>query len=328
MILSDRRPIGIAAIRSFLPAEIVSNSAAIVAHGFDETFVYEKLGIRERRAAGHEEYVSDLAAAAGQRLLEDTGTDARNIGLLVVVTQTPDYCLPHVSAVVADRLGCAPSTAAFDISLGCSGYVYGLQVVSSMMKAQGIDKGLLITAETYSKLVSPADRATAPLFGDGAAATLLSADAVYDLGKFSFGTDGSRHEALIARGSAVRRDRVEPLFMDGREIFAFVIGSLPRSIEACLALNDLTRDDIDSWIFHQASRHMVLSLAARLRIPQERCVIDVERIGNTTSSTIPIALETHALETAKRPQRIFLSGFGVGLSWGNTVLTLRTENSK
>lgn len=312
--------IGIAAIRSFLPGEPVSNAECVAQHGFDEKFISEKLGISSRHVAAPDQYASDLAIAAARKLLAETDTDPASIGLLVVVTQTPDYCLPHVSALAQAALGLPTQVAAFDINLGCSGYVYGLSIAVSMMRANNLTKGLLITTETYSKLMAPEDRATAPLFGDGAAATLLSDDPLYTLGRFRFGTDGERAEALIARGSAVRRDRSEPLYMDGREIFNFVLSEMPPAIQDCLAANGVAADEIDAWVFHQASRHMMQNLATRAKVPPDKLVVEMKDIGNTTSSSIPIALERGVLPRAPRPRRVFISGFGVGLSWASTII--------
>lgn len=317
--------LGIEAISHYLPGPPVDNQNVIAEHDFDEAFIRDKLGIQSRYFAADDEFASDLAVTACEKLLAATGIDPNAIGLLVVVTQTPDYCLPQVSALVQDRIGFPQTCAAFDINLGCSGYVYGLSTALAMMEAQGIAQGVLVTTETYSKLVSPADRATAPLFGDAATATLLGGNPKYTIGRADFGTDGSRHHTLIARGSGVRRDTEEPLFMDGQAIFNMVIGEIPKSVARCLDLNALSADDIDLWVFHQANQFMLRSLAKRLKIPAEKLMIDMSDTGNTTASTIPIALERQVFAGGSLPARLFLSGFGVGLSWASTVLTATTE---
>jgi 3-oxoacyl-[acyl-carrier-protein] synthase-3 len=314
--------IGIRAISRFVPEQVVTNDSIVAAHGFDEAFIRDKLGIAERHIAAPDEYVSDLAVAAGTKLIEEHHLDRGSIGLLILVTQTPDTCLPHVSATIQNRLGLPTTVAAFDISLGCSGYVYGLATAIALMEAQGIENGILLTAETYSKIMSPDDRATAPLFGDAATATLLSRDPIYRCGRFVFGTDGGRASALTAHGLGVRQDRKESLFMNGAEIFAFVMGSLPRHIDECLSLNGVEREQIDAWLLHQASKHMLTTLAPRLKIAKDRLVLDMSDVGNTTSSTIPIALERRILAAENKPNRVLLSGFGVGLSWASTVITL------
>jgi 3-oxoacyl-[acyl-carrier-protein] synthase III len=266
-----------------------------------------------------------MAAEAGARLLKDANIAADEIGMLVVVTQTPDYCLPHVSAMVQNRLGLSQSTACFDIGLGCSGYIYGLATVTALMDAQGIDHAILITADTYSKLTSPSDRATAPLFGDAATATLLGKDPEYTLGRVTFGTDGGRSTSLIARGSAVRRDVTEPLYMNGPEIFSMVMAEVPKDIDTCLDLNNKNKDDIDAWVFHQANAYMLKMLRSQLGVASDKVLVDLADVGNTTSSTIPIVLERQILSAPDKPENVFLSGFGVGLSWASTVITANKE---
>ena len=314
--------IGIQDIAFYLPADRQENEAICAAHGFDEAFITEKLGIRARHIAGQDESTSDLATAAVRTLIDASGIEADQIGLLVIVTQTPDYCLPHTSALVHGELGLSKSVPAFDINLGCSGFVYGLSTAIGFMEANGIDFGILVTAEEYSKVLDPSDRATAPLFGDAAAATLLSRTPRYTAGRTTFGTDGSRHEALIVRGSGTRAGELSALEMEGRAIFNFMMSEVPADVATCLKKNDIESDDIDAWVFHQASKFMLQSVAKRLGIPHEKLVLDLEEGGNTTSSTIPIALARKVLPAKTPPRRIFVSGFGVGLSWASTVLTL------
>jgi len=314
--------IGIQNIAFHLPANRQDNAAICAAHEFDEAFIADKLGINARYIAGPDESTADLATAAARALLDASGVSADKIGLLMVVTQTPDYCLPHTSALVHAALGLAKSVAAFDVNLGCSGFVYGLSTAIGFMEANGIDFGILVTAEEYSKVMDPADRATAPLFGDGAAATLLSRTPQYAIGRTTFGTDGSRHEALIVPGSGTRAGDASPLAMEGRAIFNFMMSEVPGDVSTCLERNGLGIDDIDAWVFHQASKFMLQSVAKRIGIAQDKVVIDLEDGGNTTSSTIPIALARKVFALEAPPRRIFLSGFGVGLSWASTVITM------
>ncbi len=317
--------IGIAGIASYLPDAVNDNTALVARYGFDADFISDKLGIETRHYAAPNETTADLATRAAEAMLDEAGLRAADIDLLVVVTQTPDYLLPHTSALVHERLGAPTRTAAFDISLGCSGFIYALAAAVPMMAAHDMQTGLLVTAETYSKLISLEDRATAPLFGDGAAATLLTRDPVYYLGRTTFGTDGLRHRALIAAGSGTRDEPSAPLFMDGRAIFSFVMTEAPKDVAACLTANGVAADDVERWVFHQASAYMLQSLAKRLGIADERLVIEMADCGNTTSSTIPIALERRVLAASPQPRTVFLSGFGVGLSWASTVLTLAKE---
>jgi 3-oxoacyl-[acyl-carrier-protein] synthase-3 len=313
--------IGLTSIAHALPEAVVESTTTAAEHDFDPAFIRDKLGIERRHIAGPEDTTATLAAQACDAVLEQSDTAAKDIEALIIVTQTPDYVLPHTSALVQDSVGLPNTVAAFDISLGCSGFVYGLSVAQAFMTANGFSKGLLVTSETYSRLIAPDDRATAPLFGDGATATLLDDAPLYTLGKTTFGTDGGRHDALIARGTGCKPGERESLYMDGRGIFNFMMGEMPGDIERCLAANGLEKDAIDCWVFHQASKYMLRMLSRRVGISAERVVIDLEDVGNTTSSTVPLALERNVLNQEPLPEHVFISGFGVGLSWSSGVLT-------
>lgn len=323
----SRQPgaIGIVDIACALPKMVVSSEEIAARHGFDNDFIRDKLGIRQRRIVSGSETTATLAADAAHAVLQQGHVATETIDLLIVVTQTPDHLLPHTSALVHERLGLRRDCAVFDVSLGCSGWVYGLSIVQAMMQGQSMRRALLVTADTYSRLMDPGDRATAPLFGDGAAATLIGSDPQYRIGRITFGTDGASHAALIARASGTAPGHAEPLHMDGRAIFNFMMTEIPADVDRCLALNAVSKDDIDLWIFHQASRFMLETLGKRLSLPPEKLTIDLDDIGNTTSSTIPIALSRTAMTSKAGPQRIFVSGFGVGLSWSSAVLFRRSQ---
>lgn len=317
-------PFGIHQIAHYVPEKILGNDQLRETIDFDEEFLSQKLGINERRIAGPDETVADMGSRAAVRSLEESGLHAENLDVLIVVTQTPEYCLPQTSALVHEILDLPKALPVFDISLGCSGFVYGLSVATAFLESNGGDKGLLITADTYSKIMAPDDRATTPLFGDGAAATLISRDGLYVPGKFTFGSDGSRHKALIAPGSGTRKpEGPERLHMDGRAIYSFMMSEIPTDIDRCLEANELAKDDIDLWVFHQASKYMLESLGQQIGVPGEKLVVEMADIGNTTSSSIPIALERQVMNRDPLPRRVFISGFGVGLSWASTVLSLR-----
>jgi 3-oxoacyl-[acyl-carrier-protein] synthase III len=313
--------VGIEDIAYAVPEGIIeTNEALIETHGFDAKFITEKLGIEERRKVGPDETVSGLSVRAARTLLEATKTDPASIEFLAVVTQTPDYCLPHVGAIVQQELGLPTSVASFDLGLGCSGYVYGLSLAKAFMASEGLSRGILVTAEAYSRLLDPGDRATSPLFGDGASATLLSTNPRYLIGKGTFGTNGAQHEALIARGTGTKPGVREALFMDGRAIFSFMMSEVPKDVAACLERNNLQLEQIDHFVFHQASKFMLQSVSKRMRLDPAKVIIDIADFGNTTSSTIPIALKRRILDDTDATN-ILLSGFGVGLSWASTVLT-------
>lgn len=312
--------LGVAAIAHAYGGKRIDNVEDGKTHGFDEAFLRDKLGIATRYAATDAQATSDLAADAAKAVLEKTGTPAGNIDALIVVTQTPDYQMPHTAALVQRKLGLPSRLASFDMSLGCSGFVYGLSTLTAFLENVGGKCGLLVTADCYSKVTDSGDRATAPLFSDAAAASLISDAPLYRAGKAVFGTEGGGAEALIVKcgGSRAPADRSK-LYMDGRAIYSFAMSKIPQHVEQCLALNGLRVEDIDRFVFHQANRFMLESLRDRMKLPAEKVVIDVEDGGNTVGSTVPIVLESLL---PQRPRRILISGFGVGLSWATNVLQL------
>jgi len=312
--------LGIAGIAHAFGGQRIDNVEEGRKQGFEEAFIRTKLGIGVRYAATSEQATSDLATAAARAVLEKTGTRAEDIEALVVVTQTPDYQMPHTAALVQRALGVPTHVASFDMSLGCSGWVYGLATLLPMMEASGFRRALLVTADCYSKVMDPADRATAPLFSDAAAATLLTDAPLYRTGKTVFGTDGGGVESIVVKcgGSRAPAER-SSLYMDGRAVYTFAMSRIPRDVEQCLALNGLALGDVDCFLLHQANRFMLESLRDRMKLPPGKVVIAVDDGGNTVGSSIPIALEG---VLAERPRRILVCGFGIGLSWATNLLEL------
>ncbi len=229
--------------------------------------------------------------------------------------------MPHTAAMVQAKCGLPTSVASFDVALGCSGYVYGLALVDSLMRTHGFSKVVLLTAVNFSRITDPGSRGTVPIFGDAATATLLCDESpLYRLGRCTFGTDGAMREAIIVRGSGTADEGAGLLEMDGRAVFNMMMTEVPPDVRRCLQLNGLEIDDVDTWVFHQASRYMVENLARRLGIPAERVVIDLKDGGNTSSCTIPVTLRRRILDRPKPPAIIGLSGFGVGASWASSFL--------
>lgn len=302
--------IGICNIASYIPERRISNTEAAARFDIDNTFLERKLGVLERSVSAPDELSSDMALKALEALCEQSGLEAAKIGVLVVVTQNPDVNLPHVSAIVHGKAGLPETCAAFDISLGCSGYVYGLSVIHAFMQANGISHGVLITADPYSKIVDGQDKATSLLFGDAATATLIGPDPVFTLGAFSFGTRGAAHEALIARDGV--------LHMDGREVFNFAATGIPGDLAKVLDKAQLRLEDIDCFILHQGSRYIVDTIAKRAGLPAEKVRFGMQNYGNTVSSSIPLLLRDEL--DNQNTRQIILSGFGVGLSWASCVL--------
>ena len=227
-----------------------------------------------------------------------------------MVTQNPDgYGLPHTSAIVHEKLNLKKSCAVFDISLGCSGFVYGLSIIQSFMQANGMSQGVLVTCDPYSKVVDKNDRNTALLFGDAAAATLLNNTPNWEICHFDFGTDGHQHKCI-----EVREGRT--LYMDGRSVFNLSATEVPESISRALTKNGMEMDDVDLVLLHQGSKFVVDTIAKRIDAVQKTPFV-ASQYGNTVSSSLPIAISSHA---GVEHNTVLISGFGVGLSWASTIL--------
>lgn len=304
--------IGIRSIGTYVPAGRTDLEARMEEFGIDVAFLDGKTGARQVALKAPDEDTSDLAAKAFADLVARTSIEPASIDCIVVVTQNPDGCgLPHVSAILQHRLGLRSDCAAFDLSLGCSGFVTGLSVMSAFMAANGMTRGVLITADPYSKIIDPADKNTALLFGDGAAATLLEADPMLPRARgFKFATAGDQHLALVNQGGT--------LVMNGRAVFNYSAQAVPPLVKSCLAGAGIEPDQVDLFLFHQGSRYIVDTLTKRLALPPEKVPMELAGCGNTVSSSIPLLLANRLSDNGWR--RMLLCGFGVGLSAAACVL--------
>lgn len=333
----------IAAIEYHLPETVLTNNdLSEIFKEWSPEKIFEKTGILERRIAAENETAADLAFYAAEKLLSKNGIDHNSIDFLILCTQAPDYKLPTSACLLQHRLKLPTDCGAVDMNLGCSGYVYGLALAKGLIEG-GIRKNvLLLTADTYSKLINPNDRSVRTLFGDGAAATLVSAanGVEQKIGPFVLGTDGAGGENLIvpaggarepsnqkssmeyADSSGNRRSR-DNLFMNGAEIMRFTLSAVPKAMKALLESAGKSVSDFDHVIFHQANGFMLDSLRKKMNIPKEKFLVELDTVGNTVSSTIPIAIarakEKHLI---KAGDRALLMGFGVGYSWGGVVVEL------
>ncbi len=302
--------IGIEHISTYLPVNRVSNLTRLEKFDVKESFIHDKIGMVELALKDSQDDTSDLCVKAVNQLLIEKGEILADIECLIVCTQNPDdYGLPHTSAIVHGKLDLPSRCACFDISLGCSGYVYGLSVAKGFMEVNGYKKGLLITADPYSKVIDPEDRNTSMLFGDSATATLMSARPAWQIGKFVFGTDGSRQAALRVRAEDRKFE------MAGRAVLDFCANIVPENIRSTLKLNNFQLADIDKLILHQGSKFIVDLIIKRLKIESEKVPFRATDYGNTVSSSIPMILAEE-----REAQSLLLSGFGVGVSWGSVVL--------
>ncbi len=325
------------AISSAVPS--LKETAAEIAQqtGADETFIREKVGISTRHILADDETGLGLAETACKTLFEESSLSAEDVGLVVYVTQNPDRRLPNNAPSLMHALGIPTSAAGFDLSLGCSGYVYGLSVVEAMLQAQGIDNALLVTCDPYSRIMAIEDKATNAVFGDAATCTWVRREGDGPtLSALDFGTDGSGADAIRveaggaakpmvaltgpSEGTAQYDREAHMLHMDGRGVFNFVNSVVPGSINRSLEQANLTLDDVDWFALHQGSAYMLNAVARRVGISPEKLLMNIDRYANTVSSTIPLLLEDLMADRDLNDQRVLISGFGVGLSWGTGLL--------
>lgn len=301
--------LGIEEIGYYIPEDRISNYDRKEQFGIDDYFIEERIGVCKISVKSAGEDTVELCVKAFADLCRKTAIDLNDIEAMIVVTQNPDRNIPHVSAVLHGKLGVPSSCACFDISLGCSGFVYALSVFQSFMAANGMKKGLLFTADPYSKIIDPLDKNTTLLFGDAAAVTLISENPRFVSGKFTFGTLGGECEKLVCNNGV--------LFMNGRAVFNFAAKVVPGDIRQVVEKNHLSLEAIDLFLLHQGSKIIVETIADKLRIPREKAPYSVYDYGNTVSSTLPILLADELQGTANT---ILICGFGVGLSWSSGIL--------
>lgn len=329
----------IQAISYYLPEKKLTNQR--LSESFPEWSVDKissKTGIYIRRIASENEYSSDLAIAAAERLFDENKIDRKSVDFILFCTQSPDYFLPTTACIIQDKLNIPTSAGALDFNLGCSGYVYGLSLAKGLIAANIATNVLLLTSETYSKFIHPQDKSNRTIFGDAAAATLIAKDnGCCELGDFELGTDGAGRENLIVKNRGIRNFNLKGndffdidgnylrnddfLYMNGGEIFKFTSEAVPKLINNLLHKSKLGIEEIDLFIFHQANAFMLNHIRKKLNIEESKFFLFLENCGNTVSSTIPIALK-EAIEQRKiKPNdKVLLAGFGVGYSWGATIL--------
>lgn len=300
---------------------------------WDLDLICSKTGIAARHIAEPNECASDLAVAACEKLFAEQQIDRKSIDFLLLCTQTPDYPLPTTACLLQDRLQLPTSVGAFDFNLGCSGFVYGLSMADGFIRSGQAERVLLVTAETYSKYIHPADRSLRPIFGDAAAATLIEASDVPSLGSFVFGTDGSAADTLLVNSGGARkpedaiRSRTKwrwpsKIYMDGPGIIKLTLEIIPRLVKEVLSKANLTDADIEFYLMHQATVKLLSEIRQQLSIEEERFPLALRDCGNTVSSTLPILIDELRSSGRVRPgTRTLMAGFGVGFSWAGCVWT-------
>ncbi len=325
----------IKAISYYLPTQILSNEDLV--KEFPEWSVDKiagKIGVSKRHISGENETAGDMAEQASRLLFNEYVIPPSSVDFILLCTQSPDYFLPTTACVLQDRLGISNVTGALDFNLGCSGFVYGLALAKGLIVGGVAKNILLITSETYTKHIHPKDKGNRTIFGDAAAATLVSTDGFAEIKDFSFGTDGRGAKNLMVKTGGLRFPQQKKdltfdeeenpvssdhLFMNGSEIFTFSLDAVPVLVNDVLKKNELEQEQIDLFIFHQANRYMMNFLRKKIKIEEEKFFYYLENVGNTVSSTIPIAIKEVQNEK-KLMGNVLLAGFGVGYSWAGVIL--------
>ncbi len=326
-------------IASAVPERTLTVSDDAAAFGSEDAQkISESTGVRTRHVVSGNMCTSDLCFAAADRLIEDLNWERNSIDALIFVSQTPDYIVPATSCTLHGRLGLSKQCAAFDINLGCSGYVYGLSVISQMVASGGYQRALLLVGDTASRIVSPLDRSAAPLFGDAGTATAIEHDANAEPIVFNLGTDGGGSEHLVVPAGLFRQPHTaetaerteredgnirsdEDLRMNGAEVFMFTLCEVPALVKNTLKAAEWDLASVDGVVMHQANQFMLRHIAKRLKLSDEQLVLALEDYGNTSSASIPLAItHTWAKQPPSEPLRLLLAGFGVGWSWGGAAV--------
>lgn len=320
-----------------LPEKVLTNEKIV--EEFPEWTVDKidkKIGIKQRHITVEGETASDLAIGAAEKLFAEKDYDRSQIDYLIFVSQSPDYHLPTTACTIQTRLGLSQRITAIDVNLGCNGFIAGLSLAKAVIVAGQAKNVLLLTGETYSKYMHERDKSNRTIFGDGAAATLVSTDGFAEVGEFIIGTDGTGADNLIVKTGGARHPQPagdlkfddfgnpyssDNLFMDGPAILNYSLDSIPQLVADVLEKNNVTMDDIDLHVYHQANTFLANLERRKLRIPVERYYCNIENVGNTVSSTIPIALRMAMDDgTLKSGMKVLSVAQGLGYTWGGMVL--------
>ena len=331
--------VGISSIAACVPKNTIDN------YNYTEHFpkeivkeIVDKVGIFERRFVDDKTCSSDLCFAAAEKLIRDNEIDRSEIDLLVFISQTPDYRMPATSILLQNRLNLPKSCIAFDISLGCSAFIYGLTVVYALMQNSSLRKALILDGETRSKIYNPKDRTAAFLFGDAGVATLIERDEKFGKSYFSLNSDGSKENLIKIDAGGYRNmssaDTIvenvvdeygnirsqENGYMQGGDVFNFVIGEIPKDIKRLLRFSDQDLNTMDYYLFHQANNFMNEYLIKKLKIDKNKVPSTISKFGNTSSVSLPLTIVSELKDKLEGHHKLFLSAFGVGLSWATGIV--------
>ena len=318
----------ISQIEYFLPENVLSNADLVAQYPeWNALKVEKKVGIRNRHIALPEETALDMAVKAASPLFESV--DPGIIDFILLCTQSPDHLLPTSACIAQEKLGLRTNIGALDFNLGCSGYIYGLALAKSLIVSGMASNVLLLTGETYSKFIAETDVSNRSIFGDAATASLIQHSDNDHIGEFVFGTDGRGADNLMVRNISAKnsfqcQNGTRPeLYMNGPEIFNFTIETIPLLVEEVCRKNSIDKADIDYVVLHQANKYILEFLINTIGLDPAKCHIDMMEYGNTVSNTIPIALkDAWDQGSIKSGDNVLLAGFGVGYSWGSTIIRI------
>lgn len=339
MAIINYSNVGITALAACVPSRVINN------YKYTEYFpeedvkkVVDKVGVYERRFADEKTCASDLCLAAAEKLFADNKIDRSEIDLLVFVSQTPDYRMPATSILLQNRLGLPMSTMAFDVNLGCSGFLYGLSIVYSFMEKQGFRKALLLDGETRSKVYSPKDRTAAFIFGDAGVAALIERDEKFGISSFSLNSDGSRGDLIMIPGGGYRNmSSVETLkekvvdeygnirsdehgYMNGSDVFNFVIVEIPKDIKRLYASIGKDVTSMDYYVFHQANNFINSYIAKKMKLDNSKIPSTISKFGNTSSVSVPLTIISELKDKLHGRKELMMSAFGVGMAWATACV--------
>ena len=340
MAIITYNSVGISALAACVPSRIIDNYKydLDIFPEEDVKKVVDKIGVFERRFADEKTCSSDLCYAAAEKLFADNNIDRNEIDLLVFVSQTPDYRMPATSILLQERLKLPMSAIAFDVNLGCSGFLYGLSIVYSFMEKQGLRKALLLDGETRSKVYSPKDRQAAFIFGDAGVAALIERNEKYGESHFSLNSDGSRGELIMIPGGGYRNmSSIETLkekvvdeygnirtdehgFMKGSDVFNFVIIEIPKDIKRLFATTEKNVADMDYYVFHQANNFINSYIAKKMKLDTSKIPSTIHKYGNTSSVSVPLTIVSELKDKMEGKKNLMLSAFGVGMAWATAIV--------
>lgn len=331
--------VGVTAMSAAVPRHVIHNYEYTEYFPADQVKeVVDKVGIYERRFADAVTCSSDLCFAAAEKLISDNAIDKEEIDLLIFISQTPDYRMPATSCLLQHRLGLSHSCIAFDMTLGCSAFCYGLSVAYSLLEKGNLRKALVLDGETRSKVYSPKDRRSAFLFGDGGVAALVERDAKFGESFFSLNTDGSRADLIMIKGGGYRHPSSEETlkekvvdeygnirsdeqgYMKGGDVFNFVIREIPRDIKNTLAYAGLSAEQMDYIVFHQANDFINSYIAKKMKLDTAKIPSTIAKYGNTSSVSVPLTIVDQLRGKLDGNKTLLLSAFGVGMTWATAIV--------